>query len=462
MSARRPRLAAVTRDPEAAAPPSATHFGWNLLALACTLAVIAYLRAHPRDRAEMAFLILAAAAIPVLIVDLVVLKVHRRATSGLDWERPFRLDVPRVLTKLLGLAATLGVMAFAYWLFPEYHGDFYDPVTSAVRRLAVPLAVVAVAYVAFVDGRMRAPRDAYWQLGRCVLGRFQDARRADLAGHARAWLVKAYFVPLMVVYLHRSVGFVVSFDLGALTWGNERLYSLAHEGIFLLDLAFCVAGYLLSLRLWDTHTRSAEPTMLGWVAALLCYQPFFSMFERNYLAYGGPGFGAALADAPALRSLCGGTILTLLAIYVLSTVAFGVRFSNLTHRGILTGGPYRFTKHPAYVSKNLAWWLMSMPFAVAGPGEALRRSVLLLLLNGVYFLRARTEERHLSRDPRYVEYALWMNEHGMFRALGRWLPFLRYRPPAGVAEGPRIDDVREDAGSAGAPAKAGLRASGAA
>ncbi len=117
-------------------------------------------------------------------------------------------------------------------------------------------------------------------------------------------------------------------------------------------------------------------------------------------------------------------------IYSLSTVAFGLRFSNLTHRGIITGGPYRFTKHPAYLSKNLSWWLISVPF-VAGADwpTALRHCVLLLLLNGVYFLRARTEEWHLSRDPAYVAYALWINEHGWLRLLGRIVPWLRYRPP---------------------------------
>ena len=38
---------------------------------------------------------------------------------------------------------------------------------------------------------------------------------------------------------------------------------------------------------------------------------------------------------------------------------FSFRFSNLTHRGIITSGPYRFTKHPSYVSKNIAWSFVS-------------------------------------------------------------------------------------------------------
>ena len=111
---------------------------------------------------------------------------------------------------------------------------------------------------------------------------------------------------------------------------------------------------------------------------------------------------------------------------------FGARFSNLTHRGIITNGPYRWTKHPAYVVKNLSWWMISVPFMAQGaPDEVLRHCLLLLGLNGIYALRAKTEEWHLSRDADYVAYALWLEAHGMFRWI-RHLPVLchlAYRAP---------------------------------
>jgi len=139
-----------------------------------------------------------------------------------------------------------------------------------------------------------------------------------------------------------------------------------------------------------------------------------------------------LWDLPILYGLWGMAILTLTGIYVWATVSFGARFSNLTHRGIITNGPYRWSKHPAYIAKGLSWWLISVPFlAHGGALEALRHGLLLLALNGVYFLRAKTEERHLSRDPVYVDYACWIEAHGLFRWL-RTLPFghrLSYRPP---------------------------------
>jgi hypothetical protein len=55
--------------------------------------------------------------------------------------------------------------------------------------------------------------------------------------------------------------------------------------------------------------------------------------------------------------------------------------------------------------------------------------MLMMMVNMTYFMRARTEERHMSRDPVYVQYALWMNEHGVFAWLGRLVTFFRYKPP---------------------------------
>jgi hypothetical protein len=412
-------------------PASATHFGVSLTALACVLAAIVVLRRWPLDNSARVLALLLAAAVPVGIGDFAILRVHKRASTGLDWSRGLRLDGERVVTKLLGLAVTLGAIGLAYWVFPEYHGAFYGPFFGALRQYAAPLVAAAVLYVLLVDGLMLEPKDSSWQLGRAVLGKVRDVRRADLASHARGWLVKAFFLPLMIVYLHDTAGRVLEFSLDGASWANLRLYDFIHEVVFLVDLTFTVIGYVLSLRLADAHLRSAEPTMLGWAAALFCYQPFYSLWERGYVPYGGPGFGAALSPWPTLRAAWAGVIIALIVVYSLTTITFGWRFSNLTNRGILTNGPFRFTKHPAYLSKNLSWWMTSMPFALGGSThEVVRHCLMLLCLNAIYFLRARTEERHLSRDPQYVAYALWMNEHGAFRALGRWFPFLRYAPPS--------------------------------
>jgi hypothetical protein len=74
--------------------------------------------------------------------------------------------------------------------------------------------------------------------------------------------------------------------------------------------------------------------------------------------------------------------------------------------------------------------LVSVPFISQQDWPtAVHNCAALALLNTIYFLRAKTEERHLSRDPDYVAYALWMNERGMFRFMNKIIPALAYRQP---------------------------------
>src|SRR5690606_30326303 len=119
-----------------------------------------------------------------------------------------------------------------------------------------------------------------------------------------------------------------------------------------------------------------------------------------------------------------------------ATVAFGIRFSNLTYRGVLTNGPYRFSRHPAYLSKNLFWWFTALPMVVTNGSwtDAVRNTVLLGIVSGIYYWRARTEEAHLlAEDAKYREYHDWMGEHGLITApLRKALLRFRRRPPVAL------------------------------
>jgi protein-S-isoprenylcysteine O-methyltransferase Ste14 len=342
------------------------------------------------------------------------------------------LQLTRVCVRLWGLIATLSLVAFAYWLLPEYGGDFYAPYWSFLRTLA-PLAVLVPFYFLWADRRAHELRDEYYAFGSMLLGRGHSADWPLIRRHLLGWLVKAFFLPLMTVYLSAELRAVYS-ALDNARPATMPLYQIFYHVSYAVDLLYCVVGYTATIRLFDAQIRSVEPTVAGWLVALICYQPFYSVIGRFYLQYDDSTYWDNWLQAwPTIRAIWAGAIILLASAYALCTVAFGLRFSNLTHRGIITSGPYRFTKHPAYLAKNLSWWLISVPFvSEQGWGAALRNSCLLALLNGVYYLRARTEERHLSQDPDYVAYALWINENGILRRLVPLLPFLRYRPPAGT------------------------------
>jgi isoprenylcysteine carboxyl methyltransferase (ICMT) family protein YpbQ len=249
---------------------------------------------------------------------------------------------------------------------------------------------------------------------------------------ALGWTVKGFFLPLMFVYLTESISFLLDYDRAWLGANFIGFYEFAWNVTLAIDLVFVCTGYILTLRVLDSHIRTTEPTLTGWLPTIICYYPFWALLYASYFAYDNDGltWGGLLATHPVLQVFWGSAILVLMVIYALASTAFGLRFSNLTHRGILTNGPYRWSKHPAYIAKNLTWWMIAMPFiSEAGLSEAVRLSLLLASVNLIYYLRARTEERHLSRDPVYVAYATALNERALLSPLARLIPQLKYRPP---------------------------------
>lgn len=231
--------------------------------------------------------------------------------------------------------------------------------------------------------------------------------------------VKAFFVPLMTVFFADQFNSLVknySFAAGLITNGSRKptireSYDCALSVIFAVDVGLAWAGYVLSSRWIKNGMVSVEPTVLGWLVALLCYPPF-NRVPGGYFQNPGEHAFLALSYKPAIIFLASCSIASF-AVYTASTVVFGLHFSNLTHRGIIQTGPYSVVRHPAYASKNFSWWCVMFPFAVyqaiSQPSAESAKVLLinfvgLLSLSGLYYLRAITEERHLSKDPEYQDY----------------------------------------------------------
>ncbi len=413
---------------------SATHGGVAALGVGTFLSTTVLLALfHPfgGDAVKSAILVMASTAAVISLADIFWQKVHLRPSTGID----FAQDSPswsRAIQKLFGLIVTLCLIGSLYWLFPEYHGNFYDRYYRLLQLILPFWLVAAVPYFLFIDRKMVHPHDGYWHMAKLALFQWNVVDGTIIRQHLLGWLIKGYFLPLMFAAMCNDIDKISSFNVNV--FGNFReSFDLIFSSLYFIDVGLVSMGYLLSLRITDTHFRSAEPNALGWMVALICYQPFWSVFGSAYLNYGtGYTWGVWLWNSPVLYALWGSLILLLTGLYVWATVIFGARFSNLSHRGIITNGPYRWTKHPAYLTKNLSWWMISVPFVTQGTaGEVLNHCLLLVALNFVYLMRAKTEERHLSRDPLYVQYALWIDRHGMLRFL-RLVPLLSplaYRPP---------------------------------
>ncbi len=400
-------------------------------AVLCITLIWAWLSGMPAWYATLA--LLGAPAIAMSAWTLLVEKAHRRESTGLDFSlhRPWPEVLSITRTKMLGLVATFCLFALGYFALRTYASPQYALYLS-VAAIAAPVAwIVAPLYIAPVTRHMRDPHDGLWHLGKLVSLDWRSADLAQIREHLLAWTVKAFFLAFMVSIVPPNVADVLAADLLFALVDPLAGLKLVIQLAFLFDVCFGTIGYLMTFRLLDSHIRSAHPYLTGWVAALACYPPFLLMGTGGPLDYrsGTQEWTLALSAHPTLLLGCGVAIALLALIYAWATVVFGIRFSNLTHRGIITTGPYRWLRHPAYMSKNLMWWLVHLPFlATGGAGDALRSCLLLLAVNAVYVARAKTEERHLMADPRYRAYSAWIREHGLLARIAR--PFRRPRVSA--------------------------------
>lgn len=356
-----------------------------------------------------AALVVTMGALPMVLHDLWIGKVHRHPSAGLVGGSPSGPDAIRCAVKWVGLLVTLLLAAFAYWLIPEYHKASYQPFFEICRWAGPALLVLSIPYFVFMDGRMKEPCDGYWHTGLLALGQWKEADRTQVRAHLAGWAVKAFFLPLMATFLMDDVRYLQANPIHAADFSDRFpfFFRWAQNLLYLVDLALATIGYSLTLRVLNSHIRSTEPTALGWGSALICYQPFWTMVHRFYFDYrAGSGWMEWLEGHPQLRQVWGCFLLGSLTLFSLCTVCFGLRFSNLTHRGIIRFGPYAWTRHPAYVAKMAHHFLDGVPFVLQdGWLIAIRRCLLFVAVAAIYRIRAKTEERHLSLAPSYREYS---------------------------------------------------------
>lgn len=396
----------------------------------------------PRARLAGPYAALAAMAFAGLLMVLwsvFVGKVHRNPSTGIDWDepRPLASSLHVSGTKLAGLWATWALIGFTYCLGRWYWDGQYLFAMEVIGWAALPIFVFSVPYVLWLDRVLIEPRDHAWHFGAMLIGR-EPWDADEVKKHWRAWIIKGFFGAFMISILPAGFAAVVNADWPQIVHDPVRTGNALFDILFTIDVQIGTVGYLLTLRPLDAHIRSGNPFLAGWLAALICYPPFVYAFMGNggviQYEYKTAGWGYWFAGHDTLLWLWAGGLAALTAIYAWATVAFGIRFSNLTYRGVVTNGPYRFSRHPAYLSKNLFWWLSTLPFLVTShsPVDMIRDTVFLGCVSAIYFWRAKTEEAHLlAEDAKYRAYHAWMQDHGLVTApLSRLLGRARQRQVA--------------------------------
>ena len=331
---------------------------------------------------------------------------------------------------LLASAAVVWIASAAYAAAPYYNkqlrelygwvGFSFTGLQFLVAAAGVYTLLLGVYYLLEASPGVSKSLQFWRVLGGFVRAPIAVARRGLLPDERLAVLatiLKGFFGPMMVIILLQSfmgclfhgAAIVSSANSGAGFYQtfNRHGFWFAMQLIVVVDVAVFTVGYLVEMRHLKNEIRSVDPTLLGWVAALLCYFPFSSItgYVLGRQVSDFPQF-----DDPTAHVALNLTLLGLMAVYTSASVALGLKASNLTHRGVVTRGPYAVVRHPAYACKNMAWWIGSIPVVSAAfslslfAGVSAVASVIGWTL--LYVLRALTEEDHLRRvDGDYAAYA---------------------------------------------------------
>ena len=342
--------------------------------------------------------------------------------------------IVRVLHNYVATMFFLGASLAFYCSFSNYHHaqfssdwtpTFFGYVSLVTFTTSHVLTALFVVYAIFL-------LPYYWYTGvqatRAMIcyryladvWRFGRFRSVQVAEHQAflSLLLKFFFVPFIV---DASIGHfaglnnmllsahqVLNSGEGYLFTFDRLLHPLLMNLIFLFDLVPFFVGYLVDVPLLRNKLISVESTLLGWVVCLACYPPFngavgdFLSFTTGDFSNWGPSF-------PVLHIVSNLALLVLFGLYASVSVSLGWKASNLTSRGVVQTGLYRYIRHPAYVCKNAAWWVAAIPvFYHQFQTSAYVACMSMLCLAGwtsIYVMRAITEERHLLRsDPVYAEY----------------------------------------------------------
>ena len=334
-----------------------------------------------------------------------------------------------MISFLKNYLSTTGFIWAAYFFYhqSEYHmnflqrnlsfffSDFVLTTENIFLTIVLLYTVILIPYYFMFSGKSKARIVLKYFLK--VLwgyGNIPDEREKTAI---LAWIVKLFFAPLMIIWLTDHIFNLVNNIHGTwISYGSIRenfisffdnhFFWTAFSLILFLDVFFFTMGYLIETPYLKNTIKSVEPTLLWWFVALICYPPFNSSLNSMVGWYS--------SDFPKFENgffhiffAC--LVLLLMGMYSWASVSLGWKASNLTNRGIVTTGLYKYIRHPAYICKNTAWWIGGLPFL----GAMLTQNNVswffvglfsLCTWSGIYYLRAMTEEAHLSLDEDYREY----------------------------------------------------------
>lgn len=345
-------------------------------------------------------------------------KIKTRTTYVRDIYKPMKDFGQSVFWRFASLWLLVSIFYFLYNSHPYYLGQEFNNARSLISSAYVIFCILVLPYTWFtlkfnyrLKDDFRDPSIIFFVLLKRVglvlatrdfnqIGGLFKVKRFN--NFCLTLLVKGFYLPLMAMFMFHHVTtiqnlmFRVSTPMEGVQLANWFL-DLIYNMLFVTDTGVALIGYGLELKWLGNKTKSVEPTMFGWAVALMCYPPFNGISGVYFPLQNRQEYFIQFTEEQMIFIRI--IIVFLYFMFVWGTVALGVRFSNLSNKGIIDRGPYKFIRHPAYASKNIAWWFEHLQYM-----KGYQNVLWLICWNLVYTLRAITEERHLMKDPEYRAY----------------------------------------------------------
>jgi protein-S-isoprenylcysteine O-methyltransferase Ste14 len=375
----------------------------------------------------LALLVILAALLPPVAAEF----LSQRARFGTRPPATLRSVCEQVAVKWLGICGGVALMVVYWWLFPLYDGLYYRAFFQLLPQLLPWILLLCLGVSLYTEWRLGSEEDQNRQLGLLVLGRWREIHLPILKTAFLALLVRAIFLPMNFAALINGLTWLREFHWQLHQLNFAELHYLGMKIFWTLLIAAIVPGYLFSSRLLGTSVRRADASWLGWIMTMVCYPPllagvlgqWFKYNAKLYDQYFMRPWVELTQDIPMAMLMVGLIILLTEIVHWWGEAILGIRASNLTHRGVITNGPFRLSRHPIYVAKCIGWLFISLPFVMGSDWlDSLRLTLLWGGVCAIFFGRAWVEERLFADDPVYVEYALWIDKHGWLAWLGRIFP----------------------------------------
>ncbi len=348
--------------------------------------------------------------------------------------------IDTTVTKFIGVLLGISFIFFLVWLFPSYDDTInlnrLREAVVPVLLFVVPASLILIFATEYILGNKQDGTYQFGLLARLHIGEIDWKIFFD---GVREWLLRCFFLLINFYALTWYINFLRVNGVPDISGDFVVFITRLDLAIFMLIVASILPGYIFASRLIGTELKKVDRTWFAWAINLSCYPPINSALFGGWVRYvpaaeteavyhGTPAWAYHTIAHPGILFCVAFVIIFMAIIHLWGEAIVGIRAANISMRGIITTGPFAFTRHPIYVSKCFQWAFLYFP-VLNGVGivNPVQSGILFLLVCIIYMGRALGEERLLSTDSTYVKYAMFMDTHSLFAFVGKKFPIMSYK-----------------------------------